>query len=335
MRIMKCNFKFFLSLMLMSLLTCNTYAQVSEEVKGEVVYVGSWPNKEMLQAKKSFFKKLNNIVFGSNDFKFTKPVSLLKDSLSNYWILDQENKKIIEGDNKEYKTIKFIEKEKKDLASLVSISKFSNGRMLVCDSYLNKIFVVDPIKKMFYSLNDSLELLRPTGIVYTPSSNLIWVAETGKHQILVLDESGKLVKVIGKRGLGSGEFNFPSSLAVDNFENIYVVDAMNFRIQIFDKNGEFKSMFGSNGDGTGSFASPKGIAIDSYGHIYVVDALFHAVQIFNSRGDFLYAFGTQGRGDGEFWMPSGIFIDSMNHIYIADTYNSRIQEFSLKLGGEK
>jgi hypothetical protein len=140
-----------------------------------VVFVNSWPNKEMMEAKKSFFKYLNDVVFASNDFKITKPVALLKDSISNYWILDQESKTILEGNNKEYKFPKFIEREKKDLASLAFIANYSEGKMLVCDSYLNKIFVVDPANKAFYSFNDSLNLLRPTGIVYSQASNLIWV----------------------------------------------------------------------------------------------------------------------------------------------------------------
>lgn len=324
-----------LPIVLLCILVQNSYAQNAIVEKGEVVFVNSWPNKEMMQAKKSFFKHLNDFVFGSSDLKLTKPVALLRDSLSNYWVLDQECKLILEGNSKEYKSPKFIEKEKRDLSSLVSIANFSDGRMLVCDSYLNKVFVVDPNNKSFISLNDSLNLLRPTGIVYSPISNLIWVAETGEHHILVLTTNGDVVKVIGKRGNGNGEFNFPTSMALDKAGNVYVVDAMNFRVQIFNKEGEFLNMFGSNGDGSGTFASPKGIAIDSYGHIYVVDALFHAVQIFNSKGDFLYAFGTQGRADGEFWMPSGIFIDKFDHVYIADTYNSRIQEFKLEIGGKK
>jgi 6-bladed beta-propeller len=335
MRIFNLRKSCFLPIILLCILVQNSYAQDAIVEKGEVVFVSSWPNKEMMEAKKSFFKYLNDIVFGSNDLKLTKPVALLKDSISNYWILDQESKTIFEGNNKEYKSPKFIDKGKNDLASLVSITNFTDGKMLVCDSYLNKIFVVDPAKKTFYSLNDSLKLLRPTGIVYSPTSNLIWVVETGKHQILVLNTKGEISKVIGKRGNGEGDFNFPASMAIDKTGNVYVVDAMNFRVQIFNKEGEFQSMFGSNGDGTGSFASPKGIAIDSYGHIYIADALFHAVQIFNTNGDFLYAFGTQGRGEGEFWMPSGIFIDKFDHIYVADTYNSRIQEFKLKIEGKK
>lgn len=311
------------------------YAQPLVVEKGEVSYVKSYPDKKMLNKKRSFFKKINDVVFGSSEIGIAKPVAILIDSLEHYWILDQEAKSIFEGDTKGYKVPKFIHKSEVDLASLVSICRYSDNSFLVTDSYLNKVFVLDPKEKKFYSLNDSLAFLRPTGIVYSPLTQKIWVAETGNHRLQILDKSGRVEKTIGTRGVGRGEFNFPTSMAIDNEGNVYVVDAMNFRIEIFNKEGEFLSMFGENGDGTGSFASPKGIALDSYNNIYVVDALFNVVQIFDKKGNFLYNFGSQGQGDGQFWMPSGIFIDKNDHIFIADTYNSKIQEFQLKIEVKK
>lgn len=313
------------------LLQENCFGQSSVEERGEVVFVKSFPDKTMQNERGSFLRKINNIVFGSEERRISKPISLIVDSIGSYWILDQEAKAIFQATLKGYKFPKFIEKADLDLASLVSIANYSNNRFLFTDSYLNKVVIADYDKKLIYILNDSLQLNRPTGIVFNKETNTIWVSETGQHQILILDEAGNLVKVIGKRGNASGDFNFPTSLAVDKEGNVYVVDAMNFRIQIFDKHGVFLSAFGTNGDGTGSFASPKGIAIDSYGHIYVVDALFNAIQIFDSKGNFLYNFGTQGHDDSQFWLPSGIFIDNNDRIFVADTYNSRIQEFQLKI----
>jgi hypothetical protein len=335
---MKC--KIFASVLFLAIVNAvvfdaNCLGQSTSVEKGEVVFVKSYPDKLIQNSKGTFLQRINNIVFGSVEKKITKPVSLIVDSLDIYWILDQESKALFEGTERGYKQPKFIEKTTLDLASLVSISNFTENRFLITDSYLNKILVIDHDKKKITFLNDSLVLNRPTGLIYNSVTKNIWVSETGQHQLLILDGSGNKIKTIGKRGISSGEFNFPTSLTVDNEGNVYVVDAMNFRIQIFNKEGEFISSFGSNGDGTGSFASPKGISIDSYGHIYVVDALFNAVQIFDKQGSFLYTFGTQGHDDSQFWMPSGIFIDKNDHIFVADTYNSRVQEFQLKIEVKK
>jgi len=137
-----------------------------------------------------------------------------------------------------------------------------------------------------------------------------------------------LKSIIGKRGPGEGQFNFPTHIAAKN-GFIYVVDALNFRVQVFDGSGKFIRVFGSPGRGGGNFSKPKGIAVDGQRRIFVADAMFDNVQIFNSEGRFLYYFGGPGQGQGEFWMPTGIMVDSDDTIWVADTYNNRIQVFKL------
>ncbi len=298
-----------------------------------VVWIGEWPSEEIKNQKKDVKKHIKDFIFGKGIEKLKRPVSLVTTGQDNYWILDQENNAVINVDGKEFYVPHFIEKKNSNFGSLVSICKFKGKEMLFTDSHSNKIFVFNPDKKECVVLNDTLKLIKPTGIAYSAATNEIWLTETGKHQLIVLNEKGEIKKRIGMRGNQNGEFNFPTHLCIDKNGNVYVVDAMNFRIQIFNKDGIFQSTFGTNGDATGSFASPKGIATDSYGNIYVVDALFHAVQIFDIKGNFLYAFGRQGQGQGEFWIPSGIYIDENNKIFVADSYNSRIQIFQLKKGG--
>ena len=135
-----------------------------------------------------------------------------------------------------------------------------------------------------------------------------------------------LDSVLGQRGAGPGEFNFPTYLWWGNDARLYVSDALNFRIQMFDGDGRVVGQFGRLGDGSGDAARQKGVATDSLGHVYVVDSLFHAFQIFDAKGDFLLGVGNRGGDPGEFWLPTGIFIDQ-DLIYVADSYNSRIQVF--------
>lgn len=168
-------------------------------------------------------------------------------------------------------------------------------------------------------------LRRPTGIVYSPLSKLIYVTDTLEGQVVGYDRKGKEVLRFGRPGSGRGEFNLPTDLAVDTEGRIYVTDPLNARIQIFSSTGRYLKEFGSAGDAPGYFGKAKGVAVNSEGHIYVCDAQYDRVQVFDFEGRLLLTFGTTGSGNGEFWMPSGIAIDKDDNVYVADTFNNRIQ----------
>ncbi len=276
---------------------------------------------------KSFFSKISSLILGEDNLKLQKPISLIAKDSTELIILDQGLNKLVSL-NTEKKRFELIETNL-TFPSLVAISKFKGNKYLFTDSKNDNIYIYNNGTNSIKPLSDSLWLNKPTGIGFVKSKNEIWVSETGNHSVSVLNESGQLIKRIGKRGVGKAEFNFPTSIWVDKNGKVYIVDALNFRIQIFDYDGNFISMFGEQGDATGYFARPKGIAADSYGNIYIADALFHSIQIFNSKGVYLYSFGTQGREKGKFWLPNGLYIDKNDRIYIADSYNSRIQIFQL------
>jgi DNA-binding beta-propeller fold protein YncE len=258
-----------------------------------------------------------------------KPMSVVALSPDSFFVADQGAGCIYEISGNRFGIPGNLRKKFTDMSSLVGMCITRKNEILFTDSRLGSIYKISSDRKSLLKLNDSLKLKQPTGIAWSGTNNEIWVVETAEHRIKVLDSNGNILKTIGIRGTGPGEFNFPTFIWIDHGGRAYVVDAMNFRIQIFSSNGEYISSFGQAGDGSGYLARPKGIATDSYGNIYVVDALFHNVQIFNMNGDFLYQFGRQGKGQEEFWMPGGIFIDHQNFIYVADSYNSRIQVFKL------
>lgn len=298
-------------------------------------WIDQFPSSEKFEEKEGIKGKVINFIFGKDKHIISKPFNLLASNPQSYWVLDQGTGKINQIRNNSFENNKFLNKAFNGYTSLVGICALDENNLLFTDSHLPYIYQVDLKKKKVISINDSLSLNRPTGIAYSKLKKEIWVVETGANRILVLNYKGEVKKIIGKRGSGQGEFNYPTFIWIDKEGSVYIVDAMNFRIQIFNKNGEFVSMFGKNGDATGYFASPKGIATDSYGNIYIADALFHVVQIFDKKGNYLYAFGEQGKEKGQFWMPTGIYIDNENYIYVADSYNSRIQIFQLVNGESK
>jgi len=295
-----------------------------------VTWVRQFPSVLNDKNSRKVGDRIIEFIFGKkNNTELTKPVAVLAMDSEISWVLDQENGVIFKFQGEVGEITHFKNKTYKFFRSLVGLCTLPDGTILFTDSYWNKVFSFQATGKYLKPLNDSLVFDRPTGIAYLVGKKQLWVVETNAHRITILDINGHLVRRIGQRGTGPGEFNYPTSIWIDKTNKIFIVDAMNFRIQIFDKEGNFISMFGKIGDATGYFARPKGIATDSYGHVYVADALFNAVQIFDQGGHFLYTFGTQGHGQGEFWMPAGIYIDNKDNIYVTDSYNSRVQVFQL------
>jgi DNA-binding beta-propeller fold protein YncE len=294
-----------------------------------VRWVSEFPSGDKSRSKESVFSRIGKFVFGQKPTVLTNPVAVFAISPDKYWTLDQKSNSVALIEEQKGSTLRPKSKLEELPSSLVSMCTLPDGRFLITDSRLGRVFLLSNDGKRVALLNDQLKLQQPTGIAYAKTKNEIWVLETKEHRVAILNGQGEVIKTIGSRGSGAGEFNYPTHIWIDDHGMVYIVDAMNFRVQIFNVNGDWVSMFGSAGDASGYFARPKGIATDTHGNIYVADALFHTVQIFNNEGHFLYKFGSQGRESGDFWLPNGIYIDSNDYIYVADSYNARVQVFQL------
>lgn len=161
----------------------------------------------------------------------------------------------------------------------------------------------------------------------------------------------------GTEGSGNGQFSSPTGIAIDNDNNVYVVDEINNCIQKFDSNGNFLLKWGN-----GQFNWPEGVAVDKSGNVYVVDSgnnqIFkfdangnfilkwgdaiqfnyplyiavdadnnvyvtdrddHCIKKFDNKGTFLTRVGKEGKTDGGFYWPQGIAVDNLSNIFVADT----------------
>ncbi|MGH9983951.1 MAG: 6-bladed beta-propeller [Nitrososphaeraceae archaeon] len=123
-------------------------------------------------------------------------------------------------------------------------------------------------------------------------------------------------------------FVYPTGIAIDSSNNVYVVDAWTKEVQKFTSNGDFIMKWGTPGNGDGQFRTPTGIAIDSSNNVYVIDSSLSNVQKFTSNGDFIMKWGTPGNGDGQFRTPTGIAIDSSNNVYVLHLGLVNVQKFT-------
>jgi sugar lactone lactonase YvrE len=108
---------------------------------------------------------------------------------------------------------------------------------------------------------------QPNDVVVAPNGD-IFVSEGhggGNSRILKFSKDGKLIKSIGKKGSGPGEFDQPHALAFDSKGRLVVGDRGNNRIQILDQEGKFISE-------TAEFGRPSGIWVDKNDVLYVADS---------------------------------------------------------------
>jgi sugar lactone lactonase YvrE len=199
------------------------------------------------------------------------------------------------------------------------------GRIYVSDSVRNRVFRFSPQGEWIDSVGDTAGFTRPTGLSADRKRDRLHVVDTTTHRIVSLDGDGEPVRIIGTRGTGNGEFNYPVAVTVDGRGRMFVTDSMNFRVQVLDPDGRFLHSFGRAGNGPGDFDKAKGIAVDAAGHIYVVEALHDVIHVYDQDGRLLTVIGGTGDGAGEFWLPAGIVIDHADRIWIADSANHRLQ----------
>ncbi len=298
----------------------------SEPDAPRIAFVKTFSRPQDLGITKGFFRRLADVIFGGEDARLIRPMAVLvvDDIL---YVADPGAKGVHRFDPAGSGHQLLRAAGDSPLLSPVGLARGAGKEVYVADSALGKVFVIQPNARFASPVALQSPLAQPTGIAFDAAAGHLFVVDTTSHQVNVFNRDGTLAFRFGKRGIGDGEFNYPTMLWRSRQGRLYLTDSLNYRIQTFDQEGRFLGKFGRQGDGTGDAGRQKGVATDSYGHVYIVDALFNALQIFDVSGRFLLSVGTLGRDRGEFWLPAGIFIDDDDSIYVVDSYNQRIQVF--------
>lgn len=213
--------------------------------------------------------------------------------------------------------------------SSIALDKEMN--VYVADVTAQTVNVYDSLGLFLRSIGDKTDLERPTGVAVSPSGDRIYVIdrsynEMTSHRVIVYDETGRKLFVIGERGTKEGQFNVPVQGAVAADGTLYVLDAGNFRVQAFDREGKFLRAWGKASNSMGDFARPRGIAVDDEGNVYVTDATFGNIQLFNSQGQLLMTVGTQGEDKpGVYNLPGGVAVDETGRMYVVDQVYNKVE----------
>jgi DNA-binding beta-propeller fold protein YncE len=113
----------------------------------------------------------------------------------------------------------------------------------------------------------------------------IYVVDQGRTRIVRFSPDGRLLSVWGSKGSGDGQFDDPTSVAVDpKTSKVYVADPRNKRIQVFDSDGKFLTSWRI--PEWGQPQRLEDLAIDSQdGRLYASSASMSAILVFDLNGD--------------------------------------------------
>ena len=132
----------------------------------------------------------------------------------------------------------------------------------------------------------------------------------------------------GTGGTERGEFWWPSSLAFDSRDRLYVTDEALNRVTVFATTGDVLALWGEAGTAPGLLDHPSYVVCDAEDNLFIADSGNHRVQKFSTDGEFIEAWGEFGSGDGQFNAPWGIAIDKDGTLYVSDWGNSRVQKLT-------
>lgn len=139
---------------------------------------------------------------------------------------------------------------------------------------------------------------------------------------------GTAEHIWGQRGITAGRLQKPRAVAIDQQDNLYIVD-ITARIQVFDSNGNYlrgwKTPESKNG-------RPSGLSFDRSGRLLVADTHYYQMLVYNPDGTAVpddTIGGTMGQEPGQFGFVTDVVQDSGGNYYIAE-YGSfdRVQKFS-------
>ena len=138
------------------------------------------------------------------------------------------------------------------------------------------------------------------------------------------------VVAVGKIGTAPGELYYPSALAIDCNNRIFVTEGLSQshpRISIFSQRGEFLASFSHQ-----DMITPWGVAIHG-DNLYVSDEEAYSIFHFKTDTNFplVAKVGTKGSRVGEFNYPRTLAVSNNGDVYVTDYINYRVQIFSSSL----
>lgn len=159
----------------------------------------------------------------------------------------------------------------------------------------------------------------------------------GDHDIraVFVQDTFKVRTLAGGKGRGfeNTQFNYPTGIAYDKEDNLYVSDMHNHRIQKWIKGATFGvTVAGGNGYGNNEnqLNEPGKIAIDALNHLYIADTENNRIQKWYqgaAKGETIAGGNGVGNQLNQLHKPYGIVLDKDGAMYVSEIENHRVMRW--------
>ena len=199
------------------------------------------------------------------------------------------------------------------------------------ESHEIKVFSNDGSKELFVwgkrTANPG-DFTFPQGMTFAPDGTL-WVADSGNGRIQqfkvdVAAKKATLLKVLGSKGTGTGQFDMPTGISVAKDGTIWVADTKNSRIQSY-KNGAWQApILKASGAANKAFNAPWGVTAAPDGTIWVADTMNKRLVQMSSAGVLRQQVTGASAGTSEFAGPFQVTFSGATTAYLSDTWGTRV-----------
>ncbi len=229
---------------------------------------------------------------------FSLPTDVAVSENGGLYVVDSGNNRVVAIDSEGTVLTVFGSRGRGDaeLEGPVGIGIDGKGRVHVADRGNRRIQVFAEDGAYLYPVPLVVDGIRiqPVDVAVNKDGTELYVTSADRHQVIVFDWKGNVLRRWGGRGDEPGQFFHPATIEIAA-DIVYVVDVLNARVQCFYPDGRIIRVFGRRGAGPGTLFRPKGITVDTSGRVFVSDSYFGVIQAFETTGEFLYALGEAGQ----------------------------------------
>ena len=191
----------------------------------------------------------------------------------------------------------------------------------------------------------ALPVVQPSAIVADETLGLLFVASKGEKAVLVINETGNVIRTIGPGS--TAPLGNPQAIALDKTgQRVFVSDdgiekcgmmgcSRSSAVQIYGYDGvPLGKIDGNTGNAGYKFSRAQGVALDAAGNVYLADSYRHQVMVFEELSSNTWSalgiLGGKGAAPGQLLLPTGVMTDPVtSRTYVAATMLNRIEVFTL------
>ncbi len=181
------------------------------------------------------------------------------------------------------------------------------------------VFIQSFVVAQTFEFYQSIGKFERASSFYITANGLIYVCDSGKDEIIMLDTLGTDLKTFGGYGWDENSFDDPSDVFADPL-TIYIADKNNNSIKRFDKNLNYLSSLNTEDieNPEEQFRYPISCATSNQGDLYFIESENKRIMKFDIFGNFIINFGGFDAGKYQLMHPTQLAINSFNNIFVVD-----------------